>query len=187
MLRLRRSAGVLALVVALELGGLGVAGAMAQDPSSPATADPRGLPSRVVDLAPRVVDLAPRVVDLAPKRQQDGAIAVNTDVLFAFGSATLSPDASSVLAGLVAKVKAAKGRTVTITGYTDSIGEDAFNLDLSRKRAASVQQFLASKAPGVMLRSTGKGEADPVAPNTDGSADNPDGRRLNRRVTISIR
>ena len=51
----------------------------------------------------------------------------------------------------------------------------------------AVQAALAPLAPGATFQSTGKGAADPVAPNTnpDGS-DNPEGRARNRRVTITF-
>lgn len=154
-------------------------------PAQPVLADDPPSEPRVLDLQARVLDLQPRVIDLRP-RQERGALAVSTDVLFAFGSATLTSSAGAVLGGLKARLAAAKGHPVTITGYTDAIGSEAFNLDLSRRRAAAVRDFLAPTSPGVRFVVVGKGEADPVAPNELQGKDNPDGRRLNRRVTVSI-
>ncbi len=154
--------------------------------AQPVLADDPPAERRVLDLQPRVLDLQPRVVDLRP-RPERGSLAVPTDVLFAFGSATLTSSAGEVLGGLKPVVAAATGKSVTITGYTDAIGSDAFNLDLSKRRAAAVRDFLAPSAPGVRFVVVGKGEADPVAPNELNGKDNPDGRRLNRRVTVSIR
>jgi len=147
--------------------------------------------ARVKSLTPRVLDLRPRIVDLAPRQTRHGpttSFIVGTDVLFAFGSATPSPDARAVLGQVVQRLRRARGGTVKIDGYTDSIGTVSFHLGLSRRRAASVQAYLTANVdnPRLHYRSVGLGEADPVAPNTrpDGS-DNPDGRRQNRRVVIS--
>jgi outer membrane protein OmpA-like peptidoglycan-associated protein len=68
---------------------------------------------------------------------------------------------------------------VKIVGHTDSDGDDAMNLDLSKRRAASVKAELA-KSFGVnadRLFTDGMGESQPVAPN-----DKPVNKALNRRV-----
>jgi outer membrane protein OmpA-like peptidoglycan-associated protein len=68
---------------------------------------------------------------------------------------------------------------VKIFGHTDSDGADDANLDLSKRRAASVKAELA-KSFGVnadRLETEGMGEAKPVAPN-----DTPVNKALNRRV-----
>jgi len=68
---------------------------------------------------------------------------------------------------------------VKIVGHTDSDGQDAANLDLSKRRAASVKAELA-KTFGVnadRLITDGMGESQPVAPN-----DTPSNKALNRRV-----
>lgn len=59
---------------------------------------------------------------------------------------------------------------VTITGYTDRIGTDAYNRKLSEQRAAAVKAYLVGK--GIEARrlvAVGKGEADPVAQCNDGN------------------
>ena len=68
---------------------------------------------------------------------------------------------------------------VKIVGHTDSDGADAANLDLSKRRGASVKNELA-KNFGIdesRLESDGMGESKPVAPN-----DTPVNKALNRRV-----
>jgi OmpA-OmpF porin, OOP family len=70
---------------------------------------------------------------------------------------------------------------VKIIGYTDADGNDAANLDLSKRRAASVKEEL-TKSFGIdatRLESDGMGEANPVAPN-----DTPSNKALNRRVEL---
>ena len=147
------------------------------------------LSPRVVSLRARVVTLTPRIISEAPQRVSGNTFRVGTDVLFAFDSAALSPDAQTVLSGLIARLRQERAGTATIVGYTDSIGTVTYNLGLSRRRAASVVAFLQARVgnPRLTYRSRGLGEADPVAPNTtpDGR-DNPPGRQRNRRVEISF-
>lgn len=74
--------------------------------------------------------------------------------------------------------------SIEIQGHTDSRGEDAFNMDLSRKRAESVANFLAENY-GVdrnRMTTAGYGETKPIAPN-----DTPDNRRKNRRIETVIK
>jgi len=106
-------------------------------------------------------------------------------VLFRFDKSSLTPKAKAILGSVAQQIKSRARGTVQITGYTDSIGTDAVNIPLSQARARSVVTALTPLTPGVNYSATGKGSADPVAPNTlpDG-ADNPAGRALNRRVTI---
>lgn len=71
--------------------------------------------------------------------------------------------------------------TLVITGHTDSVGPDAFNLDLSKRRAQSVKQYLieqyAIDEHRLIVR--GAGESQPIADNNT-----PEGQAQNRRVTI---
>lgn len=110
------------------------------------------------------------------------------DVLFDFDRATLRADAGPTLDKL-AELITRMDRPAHITGYTDSKGEDAYNLKLSQARARAVHDaLLARKVDAARLADTqGRGEANPKAPNTraDGS-DDAQGRQLNRRVEVLI-
>ncbi|MCP5207926.1 MAG: OmpA family protein [Hahellaceae bacterium] len=70
-----------------------------------------------------------------------------------------------------------------LEGYTDSKGDDAYNLMLSERRANSVQNILINKfaISADRLTAEGKGEANPIASN-----DTEAGRDQNRRVVVSI-
>lgn len=71
---------------------------------------------------------------------------------------------------------------VDVDGHTDSQGSDGYNLDLSRRRAESVADYLASqRIDGRRLNVQGFGESRPIAPN-----DSDYGRAQNRRVEVSI-
>lgn len=83
------------------------------------------------------------------------------------------------LAGVLAQAKDWK---LSIIGHTDDVGSDAFNLDLSKRRANSVKNYLVSK--GVvdsMVTTDGKGESMPLVPN-----DSAENRAINRRVVFVI-
>lgn len=168
-------AGMVALLAVVVTGGLPSVAAAAALP-----------PPRVIELKPRVVDLEPRVRDVTPKVRKN-VYTVDADVLFAFDSAKLSPDAADVLADVVRTLRSKNAKSATVVGYTDSVGSTSYNKRLSAQRAKAVSDHLESTVGGsVTFKATGRGESDPVAENkkADGS-DNPAGRRQNRRVTIT--
>ena len=144
--------------------------------------DVGALPPRVLDLPARVLDLEARVVDVRPAAA-GRARTVPSDVLFAFGSAELSPDAAGVLTGLGQEVARARG-PVVVTGHTDGVGDDADNLVLSRQRADAVRSLLAGSASRARFEVVGRGESQPVA--KEGGPDDAQARRLNRRVTVTL-
>ena len=70
--------------------------------------------------------------------------------------------------------------SIQIVGHTSSEGSDAYNLDLSKRRAQAVGNAIAAKGPDAWkLSAVGKSEADPIAPNTDEAC-----RSIKRRVEI---
>ena len=112
------------------------------------------------------------------------------DVLFDFDKAELRADAQETLHEVGALLLEKRRRSIAITGHTDAIGKDAYNQRLSERRAVAVKTWLVSRE-GVKsppITTSGRGARDPVAPNRkpDGS-DDPEGRQLNRRVTIVFR
>ena len=125
--------------------------------------------------------------------QGDGATVytLQTDVLFDFDKADVRPDAAATLRQVVASIeKRFPDGRLQIDGHTDAKGDDAYNQDLSLRRARAVADWLVGKGGLDRDRMTvqGFGETKPVAPNTrpDGS-DNPTGRAQNRRVAIAVR
>ena len=124
-------------------------------------------------------------VTLEKKRATKSAtvVTLTSDLLFAFDKAALTPQAKDAVAALAAKLP--QGATVRVDGYTDSIGTDARNLTLSKRRGHAVAGVLGAARPDLTLKITGHGEADPVAENEVGGKDNPVGRALNRRVELT--
>ena len=119
---------------------------------------------------------------------QQATVTLSADVLFAFDQSTLTAVAQGELIQLAARLRIGADGLVKVTGYTDSIGPDTVNQALSAARAQSVVAALIPKVRGapITFQAAGDGANDPVAPNSnsDGS-DNPAGRALNRRVTIT--
>ena len=113
------------------------------------------------------------------------------DVLFDFDKADIRPDADEALRQTAASLaQRAPGARLLIRGHTDAKGDDAYNVELSERRARAVQAWLAEEADVDTGRTAiqGFGESAPVAANTkpDG-ADDPAGRQRNRRVEIVAR
>ena len=101
-------------------------------------------------------------------------------ILFDFDSSTLKPESYKVLDEAVAKLKSNNDLVFLIEGHTDNVGEDAYNLSLSKARAKSVMNYFVSK--GIVasrITSEGYGESKPIAGN-----DTEAGRANNRRVEI---
>ena len=109
-------------------------------------------------------------------------VTLDTDILFDFASADLSSTAAARIGDVVAPVPSAA--LIKVVGHTDSIGDDAFNLDLSLRRAQAVAAAVATNRPDLVLDVQGRGEAEPVVPNTIGGEDDPSGREQNRRVEL---
>lgn len=77
---------------------------------------------------------------------------------------------------------------IEIAAHTDNMGEHDFNMDLSKKRAATIEDFLIKKGVSkIRMKSKGYGETQPLTPNDnpDGT-DNPEARAQNRRAEIRI-
>ena len=129
----------------------------------------------------------PKVESLKPVKSCGTIITLQDGVLFDFGKYDLRPEAKATLAKLATVLNQAKVPAAQINGHTDSIGDDAFNQDLSEKRASAVATQLKADGVTANLQTHGYGKTQPVADNTnaDGS-DNPAGRQANRRVEIYI-
>ncbi|MBP0610070.1 MULTISPECIES: OmpA family protein [Burkholderia] len=109
-------------------------------------------------------------------------VNLSGDALFATDRATLAPTARESLDRLLSERADRTYSLVTVTGFTDSVGSDDYNLALSKRRAESVAAYL--KAHGQKTDSmtvSGRGKADPVASNAT-----PEGRASNRRVEIRL-
>ncbi|MEE9417749.1 MAG: OmpA family protein [Acidimicrobiales bacterium] len=104
--------------------------------------------------------------------------ASNGEVLFASGSAELTPDAVVVLDQAITILNSDPSLRVTIEGHTDNDGTEAANVELSDARSNAVlDYFVENGVAAERLSAVGKGEAQPIASN-----DNAEGKRQNRRI-----
>lgn len=107
--------------------------------------------------------------------------AVTYGIYFDFNQDTLKPESEPVLKEIAQTMTNNPDWKLTVEGHTDNVGGDAYNLDLSKRRAAAVKQALVSEyniAPDRLLTG-GYGASRPVAPN-----DTLEGRARNRRVEL---
>jgi outer membrane protein OmpA-like peptidoglycan-associated protein len=111
-----------------------------------------------------------------------GLVMTLGDVLFDTGRAELKSGAGRKMDQLGQFLVEHTDRRVQIDGFTDSVGTDSYNEDLSQRRADSVKTALINR--GVQpsrIGTEGYGKAYPVANNNDSG-----GRQLNRRVEVVI-
>ena len=85
-------------------------------------------------------------------------------------------------------LKTSAEKKLTISGHTDALGSDPYNLSLSRERAEQVMQFLAENGINKkQMEIVGYGKSKPQRPNTTAAGDDsPAGRRANRRAEILL-
>ena len=157
----------------------------------PAGATPLDLKFQTMDLQFSVEDVKGAVQALAVKETPtEVKIELAGDVLFDFDKSDIRSEAEAALQRVVELIKQYPRSSVSIDGYTDGKGADAYNLRLSDKRAAAVKNWLVHQGgiDGKRIKTKGWGQVNPVAPNTnpDGS-DNPAGRQKNRRVEITVK
>jgi len=118
--------------------------------------------------------------DLQAKQTDRGMVMTLSDVLFDTGKATLKPGATRDLDRLATALKDNPSTRVKIEGYTDSVGSDSYNQELSERRARAVADALQSRGvPADRYQIEGLGKEFPVATNNT-----PAGRQQNRRVEI---
>jgi outer membrane protein OmpA-like peptidoglycan-associated protein len=119
---------------------------------------------------------------LKAKPTPRGLVLTLGDVLFDTNRSELNPGAGRKLDQLAQFLNEHKDRRVQIDGFTDSVGTDSYNEELSRRRADAVKSALLSRGIDSSRISTeGYGKAFPVANNSDSG-----GRQLNRRVEVVI-
>lgn len=140
----------------------------------------------IEDVAPPEVDQLVAAAGTAPT--VNGPVPVvrvvfRESVFFASGSDVPLPQAAPVFDMIAANMAHdVPDAALTILGHTDAIGGDAYNMDLSKRRALAVMQQLADRGVNIAQMSTvAIGFHQPIAPN-----DTPEGRALNRRVEFLI-
>ena len=148
-----------------------------------AALDQRDLATQQRDQAAQeAARLQAEVDQLKATQTPRGLVMTLGDVLFDTGRSELNSGASRKLDQLAQFLSEHKDRRVQIDGFTDSIGSDAYNEELSRRRADAVKSALMVRGiDSSRIGTQGYGKAYPVANNSDSG-----GRQLNRRVEVVI-
>ena len=111
-----------------------------------------------------------------------GLVLTLGDVLFDTGKAQLNPGSARKLDQLAQFLADHPERRVQIDGFTDSVGTESYNQDLSQRRADAVKSALVMRGiDPTRIESQGYGKGFPVADNADSG-----GRQMNRRVEVVI-
>lgn len=130
----------------------------------------------------KAAKLQKELTDLQAQQTDRGMVLTLGDVLFDTGRAQLKSGAFSTVDRLAAFLRDNPERTVTIEGYTDSVGSDSYNEALSQRRADAVRTALVERGiAATRVTTKGLGEAQPVASNQTA-----EGRQRNRRVEVVI-
>jgi outer membrane protein OmpA-like peptidoglycan-associated protein len=110
-------------------------------------------------------------------------LVMSSDITFDNNQSDLRSSFYPTLNSVAIVLKKYNKTSITITGYTDSVGNDSYNQVLSEKRAASVGNYLIAQGISTnRINTNGMGKRNPVASN-----DTSGGRALNRRVVITLR
>jgi OOP family OmpA-OmpF porin len=176
----------------LDADGDGIADYKDKCPSVPAPGTPDGCPpdtdgDGILDASDKCPTVpAPGTPDGCPPPPAEPAAAPAPKKLTLEGvnfdndSASLRPDSMVLLDSAVATLKEWGEVKVEVAGHTDSVSSDAYNLELSQRRAETVRAYLVDKGIAAdRLTAKGYGEAHPVSDN-----DTPEGRFRNRRVEL---
>jgi outer membrane protein OmpA-like peptidoglycan-associated protein len=110
------------------------------------------------------------------------AVTFKGDVTFDTNSTVLRPGLQSEINRVAGVLNQYPNTLVRVEGHTDSKGTDAYNMDLSNRRAMAVENLLVQRGiADIRIEAVGYGETLPVATN-----DTEAGRQRNRRVEIKI-
>jgi outer membrane protein OmpA-like peptidoglycan-associated protein len=124
------------------------------------------------------------VADLHSKLDERGLMTtLPGELLFAVGRNEVQADAYATLVKIAELIRLYDNRQVLIVGHTDANGNDAYNQELSERRAELVKQILVENfdLTADRLSTEGVGETRPIASNAT-----PEGRAANRRVEVLI-
>lgn len=143
-----------------------------------------GAPAPVVEAAPEPAAVAAAAPAPSPMpRMISKMVSLKAGALFDVNSANLKPAGQSELTALANQLKdMSEIQNIKIVGHTDSSGAEAYNQQLSERRAIAVKNFLLDQGiPAETMATLGMGESSPIASNASA-----DGRAQNRRVEITI-
>src|SRR3984893_12414216 len=130
-----------------------------------------------------LAQLQPALGHIAETRRTAIGLVMQLDsksIRFDFDKANIKPEYRDILNRIAGILMTLKGYTIAVYGYTDDIGTQTYNLQLSQRRAEAVRDFLMETGISPTIMSTkGFGKSDPRVPG-----DSEKARAANRRVEI---
>ncbi|HMA16806.1 MAG TPA: OmpA family protein, partial [Thermoanaerobaculia bacterium] len=157
------------------IGGLvGITYSPWPPPPPPPVVVPPPPPAPMVEEAPAPVPAPPPPP--APRTTSD-------EIYFDAGSARLTNIAKAILDGVALRMKNDLNSTAVISGYSDNVGSEESNLDISRRRAEAAREYLVTRhgIDPARITTVGKGSAEPAYDNSTA-----EGRAKNRRALIVV-
>jgi outer membrane protein OmpA-like peptidoglycan-associated protein len=122
---------------------------------------------------------------IAETRRTAMGLVMNLDsnsIQFEFNKAVLQSMNRELLSRIAGILLTSKGYSITVHGHTDDVGSDAYNQELSERRAQAVRDYLVDAGIGAAIISTkGYGKSKPLV-----AAKTPQARAKNRRVEVEI-
>jgi len=117
--------------------------------------------------------------DIFLLKKTDLPVFTLNEVFFEFNSAKLNSKMTAVMERFVDMLKQNESYSVSIKGFTDDIGDEQYNLNLSQERAESVKTYLIKNGIKNNINTEGFGEKNPRFNNNDSEK-----KQFNRRVEI---
>lgn len=154
----------------------------AQSQAEQARSEAQNAQSQMAQAQAESQRLAAELQNLQANQTKRGIVLTLDDVLFDTGKSQLKSGADRSLDQIAAFLNENTERRVQVEGFTDALGTDEFNMELSQRRADSVAMAIIRRGIDAQrVRAMGYGEEFPVASN-----DNAGSRQLNRRVEIIV-
>jgi len=134
---------------------------------------------QIIEVAPMVQRMTFGPAEMKAALDAEGRVALR-GILFDLDKDTLQPESMEQLGHVVTLLKNYPDLVLEVQGHTDDQGDEAYNLDLSQRRAATVVTYLGLFGiDAARLAAAGYGESEPVASNAT-----EEGRAQNRRVEL---
>lgn len=172
----------------IDLYSVGVIYRFAPTRAAPAPSKPGPASAPAPAPAPKV-EAPPAPVAPVPARRR---VTFSADSLFDFDQAIVKPEGRRELDAFAAELKDARYDVITVTGHTDRMGPEAYNLELSTRRAVAVKTYLVSTGiPAARIVTRGIDGSEPVTRPEDCKATLPRKRLIaclqpDRRVEVEV-
>lgn len=173
----------------VDLYSLGLVYRFAAPRAVPVSSDPAPAAAPVVDPAPAAAAPAPATPAPAPARRR---VTFSADSLFDFDQAVVKANGRRELDALAADLKDTRYNVITVAGHTDRLGSDAYNRELSTRRAEAVKAYLVSTGiPASRIETRGLAASEPVTRSDDCKTTLPRAQRIvclqpDRRVEVEV-